>query len=131
MKKLKTMLHAARARLGGRAGETLAETLFALLISALAILMLATMITTSADMIHRSTDAFDAYYAANNGLSTHTVVDHVTKSADVTAALRTGTPDKYDTTDSVAVYLVDSANVTVTCYANGKAPDGTPVVSYE
>ena len=128
MEKRKTFLCAARKKLGGRGGETLAETLVALLISALAIVMLAGMITTSADMIHVSNRAFDEYYAANNGLTEHAAdAEGRVKAEDGAATLTFGSsPDV-----TVIRLKPDSDSAPIKLYVNKKAPDGTPVVSYE
>lgn len=124
MEKRKTFLRAARKKLGGRGGETLAETLVALLISALAIVMLAGMITSSADMIHVSDRAFDEYYAANNGLTMHAAdAEGRVEAADGAATLASGS--------TVIRLKPDSDSAPIKLYVNKKAPDGTPVVSYE
>ena len=52
-------------KLRSQAGESIAETLFALLIAALALVMLAGAITTSARIITQSRNKLDAYYSAN------------------------------------------------------------------
>ena len=124
MEKRKTFLRAARKKLGGRGGETLAETLVALLISALAIVMLAGMITSSADMIHVSNRAFDEYYAANNGLTMHAAdTEGRVEAANGAATLASGS--------TVIRLKPDSDSAPIKLYVNKKAPDGTPVVSYE
>ena len=124
MKRMKTYLRAARGKLGGCGGESLAETLIALLIAALAILMLANMIVTSSDMIHRSREHFDAYYMQNSILSAQ---DATTATGTATVALRDG---------SQPVRLVGGttsggSDASVLYYKNAAAPDGTPVLSYK
>jgi len=68
MKKLKSSLS---KKLKGNAGESLAEVLIALLIAALALTMLASVITTAARTITRSKQQMEAYYAANEWLTAH------------------------------------------------------------
>ena len=51
-----------RAKLKSRAGESLAEVLIALLVSALALVMLASMIAHAFNMITTSRDKMNAYY---------------------------------------------------------------------
>ena len=46
-------------------GESIAETLVALLISALALVMLAAIITSSSNIIKRSRSKLDTYYSGN------------------------------------------------------------------
>ncbi len=72
MKKLKSSLS---KKLKGNAGESLAEVLIALLIAALALTMLASVITTAAKTITQSKKQMDAYYAANEWLSAHAKID--------------------------------------------------------
>ena len=52
-------------KLHQKAGETLAETLIALLISALALVMLAGAVTTSTKIVNKSKEKVNAYYSAN------------------------------------------------------------------
>ena len=123
MNRIKTILRSARKKLGSRAGESIAETLVALLISAVAILMLASMITTSSDLIHRSTKAFDDYYAANNVLT------------DRAADAKTGTTSVSLQSSGSAVALVgnttDDASISVDYYSNASAPSSKPVIAYK
>jgi len=51
-----------------RAGETIAEVLVALLISSVALVMLASMIASTTNMVTRSKDRMDDYYNANEEL---------------------------------------------------------------
>ena len=58
-------------KLRGKAGETLTETLVALLIASLALVMLAGAISSASGVVTKSRDKLGAYYAANeasNGL---------------------------------------------------------------
>lgn len=58
-------------KIRSRAGESIAETLIALLIACLALLMLASMITSGARMITKSRNLMETYYSANNVLENH------------------------------------------------------------
>ena len=51
-----------------RAGETIAEVLVALLISSVALVMLASMIASTTNMVTQSKSKMEAYYAANEEL---------------------------------------------------------------
>ena len=119
MKRMKTALLAARKKLSRRAGETLTETLVALLIAAIAITMLASMIMTSTEMIQRSKNAFDAYYAQNNVLSEHPSDGGTGATAKLVSG-GGGTIQLENDSDEVAVKI----------YENSEAPSKTPVVSY-
>lgn len=60
------------AKLRGRAGESLSETLIALLISALALIMLAGAVSAAGNMVTRSKEAMDEYLAADAKLADRT-----------------------------------------------------------
>ncbi len=57
-------------KLRDHSGETIAETLIALLVSALALVMLAGAIGTAARVVTTSENTMQAYYLANNDLAT-------------------------------------------------------------
>ena len=57
-------------KLKAQAGESIAEVLIALLISSLALVMLASMISSTQSMVSRSKTKMSAYYQANNVLET-------------------------------------------------------------
>ena len=59
-------------KLRSRVGETLTETLVALLISSLALLMLAGAVTSATRVVTRSKDKMNEYYAADAGLANRT-----------------------------------------------------------
>lgn len=56
------LLHSIRARIGNNAGETLAETLVSVLVSSLALLMLATAIGTTVNIIMTSRGKMQELY---------------------------------------------------------------------
>lgn len=58
-----------KAKLHSQSGETIAETLIALLISALALVMLAGAIGTAARIVTQSEDKMQAYYQEYNKLA--------------------------------------------------------------
>ena len=72
MKRLKTLLSSIGKKLKSRGGESLTEVLVSLLISAVALTMLASMISASTGMVKQSREKLDDYYTNNNGLVTHT-----------------------------------------------------------
>ncbi len=55
-------------KLKSNSGESIAETLVALLIAALALLMLAGTINTASNLITNSSAKLDEYYKANNAI---------------------------------------------------------------
>lgn len=62
-------MRVVRDKLKSTSGESIAETLVAVLISAFALLMLAGTVNTSSNLITRSQDSLGNYYEANNGLT--------------------------------------------------------------
>ncbi len=101
-------------KLRSDAGETITEVLVSLLISAIALAMLASMIQASANMITTSKDKLGLYYDANNNLGTQT-----TSSTDTHPTLEL----KY-TNSSFA-----TKKYTLTLYEN-KEIGNTTVISY-
>jgi hypothetical protein len=72
---MKRLCSAVRHKLAGSRGESITEVLVAVLISSVALVMLASMIATSARLIQRSKNYLggeDGYYARNNVLSAQT-----------------------------------------------------------
>ena len=119
MKKLRVRLS---SKLKSRAGESIAEVLIALLIAALALTMLASVITTSARIITNSKIAMNAYYQKRNGLDAGT-------SASGTLTLqitKTG-----DSSGAVILKEGQAANFTVISYSiSDTITVNTPVIAY-
>ncbi len=107
-----------RDRLRDRAGDSIAEVLIALLISSLGLLLLASMISISVDMVSESKSHFHSYIEAEN----------------VLAAQETG--GEADTVQiksaASAVQLTNETEDTIPilCYSN-ETIGGKPVVSYK
>lgn len=57
-----------RARLSSRSGESLSEVLIALVVSSLALVMLASMVNTTNDIVNRSKEVVKTYVEQNNTL---------------------------------------------------------------
>ena len=55
-------------KLNSQSGESIAETLFAVLVAAIALTMLAGMITATANMVKTSEDKMDKYYTESRKL---------------------------------------------------------------
>ena len=100
-----------RAKIRSRRGESITEVLVAIVVSGLAILMLATVIATAVNVNRASQQSMNEYYAANNSV----VSGGVTASGSV--SLESG------------VAIADRDSVTVT-YHIGEQADGTLVISY-
>ena len=108
------MLERARALMSGTRGtrgETITEVLAAIVIGGLAILLLATAISSAVNMNIRSREAMDRYYVANNSI------------AEVAAAS--------GATGTVTISGSDFSETHDVGYAVNDQADGTPIVSYE
>ena len=55
-------------KISGQSGETIAETLVALLIASLALMMLAGAVSSAMNVVTRSKKAMDDYYTVNNAV---------------------------------------------------------------
>ena len=83
MMNLNTLKGAAGKKLKSNSGESIAETLVAVLISAFALLMLAGTINTASNLITKGQDNLGKYYAANNNLA-----EHKTSSSSLTITVK-------------------------------------------
>ena len=103
-------------------GESIAETLVALLISALALVMLAAIITSSSNIIKRSRSKLDTYYNGNEyvvNMSGTTVPENVNAvSGTVTIGL------------AAAGNSLSPQEINVTFYKNASF-GSNPVISYK
>ena len=102
-------------------GETLIETLAAVLLSSLAMLVLATMILTSSKMTDSSSKQLDKYYAANNTLSA---------GGDGDTEPKKGTVSLQDGGGDPLAFGPEEVTVAVDCYENAEAGK-VPVLSYK
>ena len=66
-------------KLKSTSGESIAETLVAVLISAFALLMLAGTVNTASNLITKSKAALQTYYSNTNDLATHDAGSNVKK----------------------------------------------------
>lgn len=111
-----------RAKLRSKSGESIGETLVALLISALALVMLAGAISSAARMITLSKDKLSKYYKADKQ-----VVEHIAPAE--------GDDDKLITTGSIQVNVQDQTGNIIqthsglTYYSNAQYAN-KPVVLY-
>ena len=106
-------------KLRSRAGESIAETLVALVISALALLMLAGAITSASRVVERSKAAMTNYYEADNALA-----QTATKKGDVSITIKDDADSISQTFVDVPYYLNDTLGaVEVISYS---LPEPTP-----
>ena len=128
MKKLRVRLS---SKLKSTAGESIAEVLIALLIAALALTMLASVISTSARIITSSKAAMNAYYQKRNGLDAGTSTSGTPLTLQITKKLRS---DSAPGERSIGVKLKqdqESTIISVNPYSISDAVTvNTPVVAY-
>lgn len=118
-----------KAKLRGQSGETIAETLIALLISALALTMLAGAIGAAARVVTRSENKMQAYYQANNALATPGLSDDDTDDDTiVNVSPGTGTM-AVAKSDGTALALADEASLDIQ-YTSNNEFSAKPVVAY-
>lgn len=96
-------------KLKDRSGESISETLVALLISAFALVMLAGAITAASRIVQNSRQKLGAYYTANENLATMK-----TKSYELTMS-----------------FSNSSDGITVDCYENNVFGEGKTVIAYK
>ena len=112
-------------RLRSRAGETIAEVLIALLISSLALVILAQMITSASNMVQTSERAMKDYYSGNNKLAKQTE-----NGTSATATLKMGESGTLNTSTSILYFENDKklGGIDVIAYkAAPKAQNSTSV----
>lgn len=71
-------------KLGYHTGESISETLIALLVAALALTMLAGALSSSANIINKGRDTLKEYYDANEGIVTMSVTPNTGKTVTIT-----------------------------------------------
>lgn len=99
-------------KIKNRAGETLGETLVALLIASLALIMLAAAISTSTGIITKSSKKIDAYFEESN--------DKLVKMTE--------------TTPGVVTFSEEGSMIQIPVhvnYAQGELKNDEPVISFK
>lgn len=90
-----------------RSGETIAETLVALLISSLALVILAGAISASSGIIRKSSNKLNAYYDASNaaieGMAGASGVN-LTFGSDITVQVKVGVNDTLSSNNPVVMF---------------------------
>lgn len=126
MRKLKAKI---TSKLKGSAGESLAEVLIALLIAALALTMLASVISTSARIITQSKAKMKDYYDRNNVLESQSATPDDTKTVVIhPIAVVSGVEGDPD--NNVSILLNGSVKADVSLFKNAEAGD-IAVYSYK
>ena len=124
--KMTTMIKRVKQKLKSDAGESLGEVLIALLIAALALTMLASVISTSARMISQSKEKLEDYYAANEELNTRTR----DSSKNLTT---TGTEKEVTVTvkaGDVGIGFLSTGDKIMAQYFDNKQVSNTDVIAY-
>ncbi len=107
------MKHLVINKLKSNSGESIAETLVAVLIAAVALLMLAGTVNTASNLISNSQDKLKQYYEANNNLEQ-----------------RNGGTLGKKVTISGAGTLLDGNSYSATTYENNELKSGA-VIAYD
>ena len=119
-KKRNDFRQAARRKLKCRSGETIGEVLVALLISSLALVMLASMIQTALNLVTKSEAKMKTYYEANVELEKPTTSSTVT-------IVPTGSGSGANITENVTYGINKTFSKPVVAYAyeaTSEEPDG-------
>lgn len=117
---MRKMRQAIGRKLRSRAGESIAETLVSVLIAAVALVMLAGMISTTLRLVEDSSKKIEAYYTANDALTKLSVLEN----ADVTTY--SGTISIKVDPDLSEAISIPAKNVTF--YQNGNYSDAKRTV---
>ena len=128
---MKRLCSAVRHKLAGSRGESITEVLVAVLISSVALVMLASMIATSARLIQRSKNYLggeDGYYARNNVLSAQTGTA-LTGRAVMTENVE-GVEKPLKLTEDWISETSGTVYMKIDCYVNASA-DTDAVLSYK
>lgn len=118
------MMERIKRKLSSQAGESIGETLIALLISALALVMLAGAVSTAMRIVTNSKEKIDVYYKVNNALV----------AREATAPTINGTTVEGYSTDvlnvSIPGLLPTGKTVPTTYYWKNESLSAVPVIAY-
>lgn len=114
-------------KLSSQAGESIGETLVALLISALALMMLAGAVTSAMRVVTRSKDAVGNYYAINNVIAARATDAPTIDGAAVTVYTANGLTVSIG--DSSANLQPSTTSYPVNLWKNEQL-SGVPVIAY-
>lgn len=109
-------------KLSSQAGESIGETLIALLISALALMMLAGAISSAMRIVTNSKDRMDDYYQVNNA-----IVEREITAPVIDGTALTGFTGTFNV--SIDKLLPDEMTLPVTYWKNEQL-SGVPVIAY-
>ena len=111
-------------KISSQSGETIAETLVALLIASLALMMLAGAVSSAMNVVTKSKEAVNEYYTVNNAV----VARETAKPTGLNVNETTGKfTDKLNIT--IPGLLPSSTPIEVTYWKNEQI-SGTPVIAY-
>ena len=117
------MKHRIKKKLASQAGESIGETLVALLISALALVMLAGAVSAGMRVVTNSKDKMDEYYKVNNAV--------VARETSAPTVKGTAAPGFSRNTLTVTVNkLLPSGTIPPANYWKNETLGGVPVVVY-
>ena len=112
--KIQNLYRRIRAKLGSKSGESISETMVSVLISALALVMLAGAVSTASHVITESKDKLSSYYDNNEKIVT----------------MQTGGESGHEIEIKPKDGSTPWAKVPVTCYINDTF-SSDPVITYK
>ena len=115
------MIQRIQIKLKAQAGESIGETLVALLISAIALLMLAGAVSSGTRVVNNSKNVLEKYYTVNNAVAK--------REASVTLDGET-VPVKDDGFITITMPGLNSAGIAKAIYWKNEQLSGTTVIAY-
>ncbi len=112
------------AKLKNNAGESLAEVLIALLIAALALTMLASVISSAGNILTRSQKVLDEYYEANEALANQEIDETNTMKIQLSLDAKTVGIEAGE------LYLLSEDTTTEVCWFENSKVGDFSVISY-
>ena len=112
MKKI-MFLSKTHRRIASERGETIVETLISVLVSSLALLMLATAIGTSVNIVLRSRDHMERFYQAENAMIESSIGGTSSSTVSYTTDVAIRTKEAPEKSGSLKVYSTTDGSVSL------------------
>ena len=109
----KLFLSKVQLMLGNERGETIVETLISVLVSSLALLMLATAIGTSINIVLQSRDRMEVFYQSENAMIENSIEGTDSSSVDYTTDVAIRTKEVPETSGSLNMYSNEDGSVSL------------------
>ena len=112
-------------KLSGQSGESIGETLVALLIAALALVMLAGAISASVGAVNKGRAKLKDYYSVNETINRRGLSGSSVSGSNVSKGIKIT-----DTSDSIRTHSIRTQEYNITYYSNATF-NNKPVVAYD